>query len=113
MADEKAHSDPAPAPTPDAGAVLSDGSANAILRDAKAATDKERNMTLWQGIKLYPKAIAWSILISTCIVMEGYDISLVNNFCKFPFPSEEVLHRRTVEISKTCSFLSDTPCRRV
>ncbi|KEZ45748.1 hypothetical protein SAPIO_CDS1546 [Scedosporium apiospermum] len=83
MADEKAHSDPAPAPTPDAGAVLSDGSANAILRDAKAATDKERNMTLWQGIKLYPKAIAWSILISTCIVMEGYDISLVNNFYAF------------------------------
>lgn len=36
-------------------------------------------MTLWQGIKLYPKAIGWSILISTCIVMEGYDVSLINN----------------------------------
>ncbi|OPB43514.1 MFS permease (maltose permease) [Trichoderma guizhouense] len=41
-------------------------------------------MTLLQGIKLYPKAIAWSMIISTCIVMEGYDISLVNNFYAFP-----------------------------
>lgn len=41
-------------------------------------------MTLLQGIKLYPKAVAWSVLISTCIAMEGYDISLVNNFYGFP-----------------------------
>lgn len=55
-----------------------------ILNHAKAATEKERNMTLLQGIKLYPKAIAWSLLISTCIVMEGYDISLISNFYAFP-----------------------------
>ena len=41
-------------------------------------------MTLLQGIKIYPKALAWSVLISTCIAMEGYDISLVNNFYAFP-----------------------------
>jgi SP family general alpha glucoside:H+ symporter-like MFS transporter len=29
-------------------------------------------MTLLQGIKLYPKAVFWSMLISTCIAMEGY-----------------------------------------
>ncbi|KAI1633362.1 alpha glucoside transporter [Biscogniauxia mediterranea] len=55
-----------------------------IIRSARLATEKERKMTLLQGIKLYPKAIAWSVLISTCIVMEGYDISLVNNFYAFP-----------------------------
>ncbi|KAI1408344.1 putative MFS alpha-glucoside transporter [Hypoxylon sp. FL1857] len=55
-----------------------------VIRNAKLATEKERNMTLWQGLKLYPKAIAWSVLISTCIAMEGYDISLVNNFYAFP-----------------------------
>lgn len=54
-----------------------------ILNHAKAATEKERNMTLLQGIKLYPKAVAWSLLISTCIVMEGYDISLISNFYAF------------------------------
>ncbi|ORY54973.1 putative MFS alpha-glucoside transporter [Pseudomassariella vexata] len=55
-----------------------------LIRDAKLATQKEHSMTLMQGIRLYPKAIAWSILISTCIVMEGYDVSLVNNFYAFP-----------------------------
>ncbi|KAJ4142481.1 hypothetical protein NW754_009923 [Fusarium falciforme] len=55
-----------------------------IIEHARAAAHKERKMTLRQGIKLYPKAIFWSILISTCIAMEGYDISLVNNFYAFP-----------------------------
>jgi hypothetical protein len=42
-------------------------------------------MTLWQGIKLYPKAVGWSLLISTCIAMEGYDVCLLSNFCKYPY----------------------------
>jgi SP family general alpha glucoside:H+ symporter-like MFS transporter len=60
-------------------------SATAILRQkAKVATDAEHQMTLLQGIKLYPKAVGWSVLISTCICMEGYDISLLSNFYGFP-----------------------------
>lgn len=54
-----------------------------MIKDAKASTDREHNMTLLQGIRLYPKAIAWSLLISTCIAMEGYDVCLLSNFCKF------------------------------
>lgn len=60
------------------------GSMTKVIHNAKAATDKEQKMTLLQGIKLYPKAAGWSVLISTCIAMEGYDISLVNNFYGFP-----------------------------
>ncbi|KAF2766103.1 trehalose transporter [Teratosphaeria nubilosa] len=52
--------------------------------NARAATEKEHHMTLMQGIRLYPKAIAWSLLISTCIAMEGYDVCLINNFYGFP-----------------------------
>ncbi|TKA82733.1 hypothetical protein B0A55_01267 [Friedmanniomyces simplex] len=55
-----------------------------ITLNAKKATDKEHNMTLMQGVRLYPKAIAWSMLISTCIAMEGYDVCLINNFYAFP-----------------------------
>lgn len=51
-----------------------------LIRNARLATEKEHSMSLLQGIKLYPKAIGWSILISTCIVMEGYDVALINNF---------------------------------
>jgi SP family general alpha glucoside:H+ symporter-like MFS transporter len=61
----------------------SDSSMKTIIQNAKAATEKEHSMSLLQGIKLYPKAVAWSVLISTCIAMEGYDISLVNNFYAF------------------------------
>lgn len=55
-----------------------------VVQHARSAAAKEHSMTLLQGIKLYPKAIGWSLFISTCIVMEGYDISLVNNFYAFP-----------------------------
>jgi SP family general alpha glucoside:H+ symporter-like MFS transporter len=58
-------------------------SMNEVIRNAKSATDKEHKMTLWQGIKLYPKAVAWSVLISTCICMEGYDVCLLSNFCEY------------------------------
>lgn len=58
--------------------------ADKVINDARLATDKEHAMSLWQGIKLYPKAIGWSILISTCIVMEGYDVCLLSNFFGFP-----------------------------
>ncbi|KAG9230496.1 sugar porter family MFS transporter [Amylocarpus encephaloides] len=59
-------------------------SMNQVIRNAKNASDSEHNMSLWQGIKLYPKAVAWSVLISTCIAMEGYDLSLLSNFYAFP-----------------------------
>jgi MFS transporter, SP family, general alpha glucoside:H+ symporter len=43
-----------------------------IIDEAKFATAQEHQMSLWQGIKLYPKAIGWSVLLSTAIIMEGY-----------------------------------------
>lgn len=57
-----------------------------VVRRAQRATDKEHKMSLWQGIKLYPKAVGWSLLISTCIAMEGYDVCLLSNFCQFSPP---------------------------
>ena len=52
-----------------------------VIRDAKAATDKEHSMSLMQGIRLYPKAVGWSMLISLCIAMEGFDLCLLGTFC--------------------------------
>lgn len=80
-----------------------------IVEHARAAAHKERNMTLRQGIKLYPKAIFWSVLISTCIVMEGYDISLVNNFCMYPMPHGNaipvpVVRHRAVRVPRVSSY---------
>lgn len=55
-----------------------------MIENAKSATDKEHKMTLMQGVRLYPKAIFWSVLISSTIIMEGYDVCLINNFYGFP-----------------------------
>ncbi|KAL1406103.1 hypothetical protein Q8F55_007786 [Vanrija albida] len=55
-----------------------------LRNNARRATEKEQSMTLLQGLRLYPKAVAWSLVISTCIVMEGYDVCLLGNFYAFP-----------------------------
>ena len=38
--------------------------------DAKEAIKKERHLTFWQAIRLYPKAVAWSLFLSTAVAME-------------------------------------------
>ncbi|KAF2644275.1 maltose permease MAL61 [Massarina eburnea CBS 473.64] len=55
-----------------------------LAHDASRATRAEQQMTLREGIKLYPKAVGWSILLSTAIIMEGFDIVLINNLMAVP-----------------------------
>lgn len=69
---------------PEKDKLASTESLDEVKRNAKRATDSEHSMTLLQGIKLYPKAVGWSLLISTCIAMEGYDVCLLSNFYSFP-----------------------------
>ncbi|KAL1887232.1 hypothetical protein Sste5346_010349 [Sporothrix stenoceras] len=56
----------------------------AVSAEAQAATAKEHSMSLWRGIKTYPHAIGWSILFSTAIIMEGYDVVLMGSFFAYP-----------------------------
>lgn len=55
-----------------------------LSADAKDGTNHEHSMTLMEAIKLYPKAVGWSILLSTAIVMEGYDVVLLSSFYALP-----------------------------
>jgi MFS transporter, SP family, general alpha glucoside:H+ symporter len=55
-----------------------------LASDAKAGAQAEHRMTFLQGMKLYPKAIGWSVMLSLTIVMEGYDTALINSFYAFP-----------------------------
>lgn len=55
-----------------------------LANEARKATDGEKNMSFVQGLRMYPKAIGWSILLSLTIVMEGFDITLVSSFFAFP-----------------------------
>lgn len=50
-----------------------------LATEASQAAAAEHNMSLWQAIKTYPKAIGWSVLLSSTLVMEGYDLALLGN----------------------------------
>lgn len=56
----------------------------AIINDAANATEKEQTMGVWQGIKTYPKAIGWSVIFSSAIIMEGYDLTALGSFWAAP-----------------------------
>lgn len=51
---------------------------------AQQAADQEHAMTFSQAIRKYPKAVLWSVLLSTSIIMEGYDIVLLSSFFAQP-----------------------------
>jgi SP family general alpha glucoside:H+ symporter-like MFS transporter len=53
-------------------------------QDANKATQSEQNMTLAQGLRLYPKAVGWSVLLSAAIIMEGFDKVLIANLMAVP-----------------------------
>ena len=59
-------------------------STHRLASDAKAAARTEHQMTFMEGLRLYPKAIGWSVVLSLTIVMEGYDTALINSFYAFP-----------------------------
>lgn len=51
---------------------------------AKQAAQEEHQLTLVDALRKYPKAVMWSILLSTSIIMEGYDIVLMSSFFAQP-----------------------------
>ncbi|TVY50304.1 Maltose permease MAL31 [Lachnellula cervina] len=47
---------------------------------AKQAALDEHKMTVREALRAHPKAVMWSLLVSTSIIMEGYDLVLINSF---------------------------------
>lgn len=54
------------------------------FEEAKMAAEKEHQLTIRDAVKLYPKAIIFSIIFSSAVIMEGYDLSLMGSFFGFP-----------------------------
>jgi SP family general alpha glucoside:H+ symporter-like MFS transporter len=51
-----------------------------IKQDAHQGVIDEKDLSVRDAIKAYPKAILWSLVFSTCVIMEGYDTNLLGNF---------------------------------
>lgn len=56
----------------------------ALVAAAKHANEEEHRMTLRTALRLYPKAIAWSVLVSSTLIMEGYDLALLGSLYASP-----------------------------
>ena len=64
--------------------MRSNSQINDLIRAAEAATTREKEMGVWQAVRTYPTAICYSMALSLCLVMEGYDTALTNNFFSLP-----------------------------
>jgi len=54
-------------------------------KEAKLASQSEHETTLWQALKENKKAAFWSVMLSTTIIMEGYDVgklALCDHHCR-------------------------------
>ncbi|KAK5629239.1 hypothetical protein RRF57_004953 [Xylaria bambusicola] len=50
-----------------------------LVNEADEANKRERGMTLRHAFKVYPKAVGWSMLLSSCLIMEGYQTAVVGS----------------------------------
>ncbi|KAJ4421337.1 hypothetical protein N0V82_003848 [Gnomoniopsis sp. IMI 355080] len=60
-------------------AAMADFRAGAI-----EAENEEHNMTVMQAVRAYPMASFWAFVMSSCIIMESYDVFLIGNFVALP-----------------------------
>ncbi|KAH8655386.1 maltose permease MAL31 [Xylariales sp. PMI_506] len=51
---------------------------------AKAFEDTEHALTIREAIVAYKPAVFWSLAVSLCVIMEGYDSNLIGNFFAYP-----------------------------
>ncbi|KAH6691365.1 maltose permease MAL31 [Plectosphaerella plurivora] len=51
---------------------------------AQAASDAAHHLSPREAIRAYPMAIFWSLMVSMCVIMEGYDTILIGNFFAYP-----------------------------
>lgn len=51
---------------------------------AQDIASDEKSMAIWQAVRNNPAAICWGLIISTCVIMEGYDTALLGNFWAYP-----------------------------
>ncbi|KAI1842477.1 hypothetical protein JX265_013734 [Neoarthrinium moseri] len=54
------------------------------IQQAAKATQVEHEMGFFESLKVYRKGVAWSVMLSTAIIMEGFDLILLNGLLAFP-----------------------------
>ncbi|KAH8663419.1 putative MFS alpha-glucoside transporter [Tricladium varicosporioides] len=51
-----------------------------LIHHAQQSDEADRLLTIPQALKKYKKAVFWAMFLSTSLVMEGYDLVIINSF---------------------------------
>lgn len=57
----------------------SETSNKATIQYAQDSDAADRSLTIMQAVRKYKKAVTWALLLSTALIMEGYDIVIVRS----------------------------------
>lgn len=52
----------------------------ALQQEAAEVFVDEKELGPREALKAYPMAVVWSLVMATCVIMEGYDTNLMGNF---------------------------------
>jgi SP family general alpha glucoside:H+ symporter-like MFS transporter len=52
-----------------------------IIRRAQESDAADRLLTVRQALTKYKKAVFWAMFLSTSLIMEGYDLVIVQHAC--------------------------------
>jgi SP family general alpha glucoside:H+ symporter-like MFS transporter len=55
-----------------------------VTLESRNATEREHGLSLMEGIRQYPKACFWSMVVSLVVIMDGYDTALIGTLFGFP-----------------------------
>ena len=58
---------------------------DALVRQAEEADAADRKLTIRQALKQYKAATFWAMILSTSLIMEGYDLVTVSSIL-LPLP---------------------------
>jgi hypothetical protein len=66
-----------------AGFDLNDPTIIELIHQAQESDAADRQLTIKQALKKYKKAALWAMLLSTSLIMEGYDLVIVRGISSF------------------------------
>jgi len=52
-------------------------SRDASSKRPTSSRQRQDDLSIWQCVQAYRPAIFWSLVVSTCVIMEGYDTILM------------------------------------
>ncbi|KAE8153792.1 putative MFS maltose permease [Aspergillus avenaceus] len=77
-----------------------------MQKNVREATEAEQQMGFTEALRLYPAAVAWSVGLSTAVIMEGYSLMLLSNLYAQP-----QFNRRYGDLQSDGSYVISAPWR--